>query len=130
MLQSKFITGEGRIQKPHNSYDVALCNICKRLKTIDYYRKVLYYSDGRVNGSFSDNELSRLLKGLLFLLFNLRSINKHEQIGEKFERNEKLNSVDFYNFDRKSCILISFVLNPLMSNGNKRPYILKQTCSF
>ena len=32
-------------------------------------------------------------------------------------------------FSSKGCILISFVLNPLMSGGNKRPYILKQSCS-
>ena len=37
----------------------------------------------------------------MFFLFDLRSINKHEQIGEEFERNEKLNSVDFYNFEGK-----------------------------
>ena len=28
-------------------------------------------------------------------------MNKYEQIREEFERNEKLNLVDFYNFDRK-----------------------------
>ena len=67
------------------------------------------------------------MKRSLFLLFNLPFINQHEQIGEKFERNKKLNSGDFYNFDRKSCILISFLLKPLMSNDNKRPYILEQT---
>ena len=55
----------------------------------------------RVNGSDSDNELSQLRKRLLFLLFSLRSINKNKQIREEFQRNKKLNSVDFYNFDQK-----------------------------
>ena len=63
---------------------------------------MLHLSYGRVNGSDSDNELSRLLKRLLFLLFSLCSINKNKQIREEFERNKKkLNSVDFYNFDQK-----------------------------
>ena len=83
-----------------------------------------------VNGFVSNNELSRLLKRSLFLLLNLRSINKHEQIGKEFERNKKINSVDFYKFVQKSYILISFVLNPLMSNGNKKPCIIEETCSF
>ena len=43
----------------------------------------------------------RLLKRLLFLLFNLRSVNKPKQIREEFEKNKKLTSVDFYNFDQK-----------------------------
>ena len=62
---------------------------------------MLHLSYGRVNGSVSDNEESWLLKHLLFFLFNLRSINKHEQIREEFERNTILNSIDFYSFDRK-----------------------------
>ena len=62
---------------------------------------MLHLSFGRVHGPVSDDEYSRLLKRLLFLLFNLRSINKHEQIKEEFERNKKLNSVNFYNFDGK-----------------------------
>ena len=28
-------------------------------------------------------------------------MNKYEQIREEFEKNKKLNSVDFHNFDRK-----------------------------
>ena len=44
---------------------------------------------------------SRLWKRLLFVLFNLRPINKHEQIREEFKRNKQLKSADFYNFDRK-----------------------------
>ena len=48
-------------------------------------------------------------------LFNLRYVNKQEQIGEEFERNEKLNSVDFYNFDRQIFILISFVFNLMIT---------------
>ena len=62
---------------------------------------MLHLSYGKVHGSVSDNKLSRLLRCLLFLLFNLRPINKHEQIRDEFERNTKLNSVEFYNFDRK-----------------------------
>ena len=62
---------------------------------------MLHLSYGRVHGSVSDNELSQLLKRLLFFLFNLRPINKHKQIRDEFERKTKLNSVDFYNFDRK-----------------------------
>ena len=69
-------------------------------KTVGCYREVLYLSYGRVHGSVSDNELSRLLKLLLFFLFNLRPINKHEQIMDEFQRNTKLNSVDYYNFDQ------------------------------
>ena len=62
---------------------------------------MLYLSYGRVNGTDSDNELSQLRKRLLFILFSLRSVNKNKQIREEFERNKKLNSVDFYNFDQK-----------------------------
>ena len=54
MLQSKLITGKSWIQKPHNSQDGALCNNCKRLKTIDYYRNLLHLSYGRVNGFVSE----------------------------------------------------------------------------
>ena len=62
---------------------------------------MLYLSYGRVNGTDSDNELSQLRKRLLLVLFSLRSVNKNKQIREEFERNKKLNSVDFYNFDQK-----------------------------
>ena len=59
----------------------------------------------------------------------------NEQISEELERSKRLNSVDFYNFDSNFlililiiiCILISFVLNTLMSSGNKRPQVFKQT---
>ena len=60
---------------------------------------MLYLSYGTVHGSVSDNEQLRLMKRLLFILFNLRSINKYEQIKEEFERKKKINSVDFYNFN-------------------------------
>ena len=56
MLQSKLITVDRRIQKPHNSRDGALGNNCERLKTVNYYRKVLHLSYGSVHGSVSDND--------------------------------------------------------------------------
>ena len=60
---------------------------------------MLYLSYGTVHGSVSDNEQLRLMKRLLFILLNLRSINKYEQIREEFERKKKINSLDFYNLN-------------------------------
>ena len=56
MLQSKLIAIKSRIQKPSNSKDGALYNNCERLKTVDYYRKVLLLNYARVHGSVSDNQ--------------------------------------------------------------------------
>ena len=84
MLQSKLITVDSRIQKPHTSSDGTLCNNCEQLKAADYYRKVLHLSYGM------NSEQSRLLKRLLFPLF---------RTNQEFERNKKINSVDFCNCD-------------------------------
>ena len=52
---SNFITIQRWIQEPHNIYDGALCNNCKRLKAVNYYREVLHLSYDKVHGSASDN---------------------------------------------------------------------------
>ena len=88
---------------------------------------MLHLSYGKVHGSVSDNEYSRLLKRLLFFLLNLRSINEHEQIREEIERNDKLNSVDFYNFDRKIVFKFLPYLNLiyLFKDSNIDIYLFK-----
>ena len=52
---SKLITVQKWIQEPHNTQDGALCNNCKRLKSINYYCKGLNLSYDRVYGSALGN---------------------------------------------------------------------------
>ena len=114
---SKFITAQS------GSRNEVFVTIVKSWKLLTIITK---YSSHLWQGSWMSLTINDSDYWNVFLMFNLRTVSTLKR-GNCEKIKIKFNWL--LPFWLKSCILVSFILKPLMPGGNKRSYELKQTCS-